>query len=313
MTAKTIAQRSSNLLGKIIHFPLTRMVLAALCVSLVVAGVQSLVVLLGKGLALKNSAPTAFLYYAIYVAVSVLAAGLAYEIYVRLLEKRPVTELAGAGAWREALTGVLLGMGLMATTVGILWLLGDYRVAGVNGVSVIVAALANDVAGAFFEEILFRAIVFRLVEEIIGSWWALLLSALLFGGLHLVDPHATAVGALAVGLEASILLCAAYLLTRRLWLVVGIHAGWDFMQGGIFGAGVNVAGEGTQGLLQGQLTGPTWLSGGALGVEASVIAVVLVLAVGVYLLLRASRQGRMMKAEWNKTNRLPWMRSGGPV
>jgi len=298
MTAQPITHRPTKLFRKVIDFPLTRMLLALLFVSLIVAGVQSLIVLLGTTFALKSSVPTACLYYGLYVAVTLLAAALAYQIYVRLLEKRPVTELAFTGAWRETGIGVLIGIGLMTMTVGLLWLLGDYRSAGLNDGMVMVAALANDVAGAFVEEILLRAIIFRLVEEMVGTGWALLLSALLFGGLHLFDAQATWVGALAVGLEASILLCAAYLLTRRLWLAIGIHAGWDFMQSGIFGAGVNVAGEGAKGLLQGQLTGPAWLSGGALGSEASAVAVVLVLVVGIYLLMRVKARGGMVKPAW---------------
>lgn len=298
MTAQPITHRPTKLFRKVIDFPLTRMLLALLFVSLIVAGVQSLIVLLGTTFVLKSSVPTAFLYYGLYVAVTLLAAALAYQSYVRLLEKRPVTELAFTGAWRETGIGVLIGIGLMTMTVGLLWLLGDYRSAGLNDGMVIVAALANDVAGAFVEEILLRAIIFRLVEEMVGTGWALLLSALLFGGLHLFDAQATWVGALAVGLEASILLCAAYLLTRRLWLAIGIHAGWDFMQSGIFGAGVNVAGEGAKGLLQGQLTGPAWWSGGALGSEASAVAVVLVLVVGIYLLMRVKARGGMVKPAW---------------
>src|SRR4029450_12983259 len=139
---------------------------------------------------------------------------------------------------------------------------------------------------------------FRIVEEVVGSWWALWLSALLFGAIHLLSPQATLISALAVVVEASFRLGPAYMLSRRLWLAVGIHTGWDFVQVGIFGAGVTVAGESTPGLLQGQLSGPTFLSGGALGVEASVVALVLALAVGAFLLVQARQRGHIIKPNW---------------
>lgn len=268
----------------ILTFPLTRMVLAALAVGLVVASVQAGVVGLGAALALKSQTTTALLYYLLYTVAGVGTALLTYRFYVQLIEVRPVDELASNQAWWEGVTGFLIGGGLMAITVGILWLLGAYGVLGVNGALVLPAALANDLTGAVVEELLLRAILFRILVEWIGVRWALLLSALLFAGLHFLNPAATHFSAVVVGGGATLLLSAAYLSTRRIWLAVGIHAGWDFAQGGLFGAGATLAGEVTQGWLQSQNSGPTWLSGGALGVEASIVALLLTVSAGVYLL-----------------------------
>jgi hypothetical protein len=60
-----------------------------------------------------------------------------------------------------------------------------------------------------------------------------------------------------VGIEGGVLLSAAYVLTRRLWLAIGIHFGWDFSQDAIFGVG-----KGAKGLVVGELSGPALLSGG---------------------------------------------------
>lgn len=274
----------------LITFPFMRMVLAALAVGLVVASIQAGVVGLGAALALKSHTATAILYYLLYTVTGAGAALLTYRYYVRLIEARPVNELASNHAWREGGAGFLIGGGLMALTVGVLWLLGAYQVLGINNALVLPAALANDLTGAVVEELLLRAILFRILAEWIGVRWALLLSALLFAGLHLLNPAATLFSAVAVGGGATLLLCAAYLSTRRVWLAVGIHAGWDFAQGGLFGVGTTVAGEVTQGWLQSQTGGPAWLTGGALGVEASVVALLLTMIVGVYLLRARSGQ-----------------------
>ena len=84
------------------------------------------------------------------------------------------------------------------------------------------------------EELLFRGILFRWLEEFGGSWLALLLTSALFGAAHLGNPNATAFSAFCIAVEAGVLLGAAYMLTRSLWLPMGLHAAWNFTQGEIF-------------------------------------------------------------------------------
>jgi hypothetical protein len=70
----------------------------------------------------------------------------------------------------------------------------------------------------------------------------------------------------ALALEAGVMLGAAYLVTRRLWLAIGIHGAWNFTQAGIFS--VPTSGIAMNGVFVGALGGPAWLSGGAFGAEA---------------------------------------------
>ena len=106
----------------------------------------------------------------------------------------------------------------------------------------------------------------------LGTWLALLISALVFGLLHLANPNATLMAGLAIALEAGLMLAAAYLLTGRLWLSMGIHFAWNFTQGGIFGAAVS--GQTSSGIFSSVLQGPALLTGGDFGAEASVVAMV---------------------------------------
>ena len=228
------------------------------------------------------------LYYLLYVIVSVVVACLAYVAYVRVVERRAVSELSREGAVRELGVGVAIGAGLVIIVIATLWVLGYYVVAGTNAGTVLLVAFANDASGAVVEEILLRAIVFRISEEALGTWLALLISAVLFGLLHIGEP-----GAIPVALAAGVLLSCAYMLTRRLWLPIGLHFAWDFTQDGVFGVAA-----GAKGLLQAGLTGPSFLSGGEIGIEASILALAVVLIADVYLLLRASRQGRVVKPPW---------------
>ena len=273
--------------------PLGRIVLAAVLVVGAVAAAQVVVKLLKGVLSLGGALPA--LYYLVYLLTSVLVAYFVYRAYVRLVEKRPVSELSGAGAPGELGIGAAVGFGLVAVVVGTFWILGYYRIASANALGVVFVSLANDGAGAFVEEVVLRGIVFRITEERLGTWVALAICVVLFALLHLASPNATLTSTVVVGVEGGVLLSAAYVLTRRLWLPIGIHFGWDFSQDAIFGVG-----KGVKGLMDGELGGPVWLSGGSAGIEGSVVALLLCVVVGAYLLLRAGRRGNLLAPSWKR-------------
>jgi len=222
------------------------------------------------------------------------AALFGYRAFVLWIEQRRVTELAPARLGREALQGCALGAGLMVLTVGLLALLGSFHLDGFGSPRDALLPLIASVAAGVIEELALRGVVFRLVEEALGTWWSLAISALLFGALHLGNPHATLASAAAIALEAGVLLAAAYLLQRRLWLPMGIHAAWNFFQGGVFG--IPVSGGASPGLLRSHLSGPAWLSGGGFGAEATVVALLVCLAAGLVMLRRAWSRGQFIAA-----------------
>jgi membrane protease YdiL (CAAX protease family) len=149
---------------------------------------------------------------------------------------------------------------------------------------------------AFMEEILFRGILFRWIEEFAGSWAALAITSALFGLAHILNPNATWFSSLAIAVEAGLLLGGAYMLTRSLWLPIGLHAAWNFTQGEIFG--VPVSGGAVHGLLKSRLTGPALLSGGGFGLEASLIALVIATAAGICFIWLAVRRGEVIGPSW---------------
>jgi hypothetical protein len=231
-------------------------------------------------------------------AAVALTAILTYVGFVRLVEKRTVTELSTAGAILELGKGALLGGLLFTATIGLISLFGFYHVSGFNPWTVLLPALSLSIVSGVFEEVLVRGVLFRIMEEGLGTWLALAISALLFGLMHISNPNATLWSALAIAIEAGIMLAAAFIFTRRLWLAIGIHFAWNFVQGGIFG--VAVSGNGVQGLLQSTLDGPPLLSGGAFGAEASIFAVMVCLAAGIYLTWAAWKKGNFIQPFWTK-------------
>lgn len=275
---------------RILQFPVTRVVLAFICVIVAVRVARLAVQLLPA----QESIPIILLSTGVVVVVAYLS----YYAFVRVVEKRPVAELAASGAVGELTVGILVGALLFTATIGILWALGYYRVSGTNDWTIIVPILGAAVTTGVYEEILFRGILFRVIEESLGTWLALMMAAFFFGFSHLFNPNATVVAAIAIALEAGILLSAAYVLTRRLWLAIGIHIAWNLVQGGIFS--VAVSGYERQGLLQATLSGPNILSGGEFGAEASVFAVAVCLAAGFCFVWRALRRGNFVKPFWKR-------------
>jgi membrane protease YdiL (CAAX protease family) len=230
--------------------------------------------------------------------VGMAATVLVYRGFVRWIEKRPVTELGTKGAALETTGGVLLGAAMFGATVGILALLGCFRVLGLDSWEALPTALVASAVSAVVEEIIFRGIIFRITEESLGTWIALVISALLFGAVHMLNPNASLQGGIAIVLEAGIFLAAAFLTTRRLWFVMGAHFGWNFTEGGIFGAAVS--GNTTHGLFAGAANGPAYLSGGIFGVEASVVAIAVSVVVSIFLLRKAKAEGKFVTPFWRR-------------
>jgi len=171
--------------------------------------------------------------------------------------------------------GILGGATLFVLVYLLLWVAGAVSFDGFNGFGGLGHALAIAVASAVGEEIVFRGVLFRRFETALGTAIALIVSAALFALLHAGNPGASWISTLAIALEAGVLLGVAYAATRSLWLPIGVHFGWNFTEGGIFGAAVS--GGQYQGLIAAPLWGPPWLTGGAFGPEASLPALTVAL------------------------------------
>jgi membrane protease YdiL (CAAX protease family) len=223
---------------------------------------------------------------------------IAYRFYTNHVEKRPALEFSSDGFAGELGRGVLYGGGLMTAVVVLLLIFGFYRIGGFNSPLILVNGLFLFGMGSFIEELIFRLIIFKLVEEFFGSWVAIAAISLLFGVAHLTNPGANIYSAVAIFFEAGLLLSAAFMYTRRIWLIWGIHFGWNFFQSGIYG--IPSSGITFNGLIAPDVTGPAWLTGGAFGVEMSVAAVILGLLLGIYFLKKAISRGQIVKPSWQR-------------
>jgi hypothetical protein len=224
---------------------------------------------------------------------ALLLATILLSIYVglvRSLERRRTRELEPRIL--HVIAGIFLGLALFSSVFGLLHLIGVAQWRGVSAAGFdVIPMLAVAIIAAVGEELAFRGALFRILEESFGTGTALALSAALFGLLHALNSGATVVSTVAIALEAGVLLAAAYTLTRNLWLPIGLHFGWNFTEGGIFGASVS-GGSAPHGIFSVSLSGPRLLTGGKFGPEASVVAIAVCLAIAIVLLAFAVRNGR---------------------
>ena len=225
---------------------------------------------------------------------------IAYLMLVKLIERRPLTELAPRKLIPHGLLGLVAGTALFSAIVGMLWLLGSYHLTGFNPHADWLPALLMVGLGAGIgEEIMFRGALFRIVEEGLGTWAALIVSALVFGFVHASNPGATLWSSTAIAIEAGLLFGIIYHLTRSLPICMGLHAAWNFCQGTVYG--IPVSGLPADGWLVSTRTGPDWLSGGVFGAEASVVALTTCSLLTLVLLIVALRRGSIVPCG-------PWQR-----
>ena len=179
-------------------------------------------------------------------------------------------------ALRDSAAGLLLGALMMSSCVGITLAAGFARIGAFQPPLATVALLV--LANTITQEVLVRGYIQRTIERQFSRVTSIVCSSILFALLHgpaLNSPLA----ALNIFL-AGVLLGTAFAVTRNLWLPIAIHFGWNFSEGPLFG--LTVSGRGS--LAQSRmitLHGPEIFTGGAFGIEAGIVAT-LVIAIAIY-------------------------------
>jgi len=293
--------RSQDLLSKanptsrrqrILQFPLSRLVLAVL--FLIPAAVfRNMAHHFGR----QYLSDSTFDWMADgFLVLSSLLLIASYQLYTRVIERRPAHEFSTTQAAPEFGIGVLVGALPIIIIVGVIHLFNGYAIESLNGASSLVHMGRTFMWSGLLEEILFKLIVFRLLEEWLGSFRAVVIAAILFGLNHVFNPGATIWTTFCLTL-LSLPELAAFLATRRIWLAWGSHFSWNFFQTAVFGMATSgVSGHST--LIVPSITGPDWLTGGSFGLEATLLGVALPM-VAVWLLWRvALRRGQIVQPSW---------------
>jgi hypothetical protein len=163
-----------------------------------------------------------------------------YGSYTRAMERRSATELSLFRMGPELGIGFLLGFALMTACFLIGMALGLYRIEGIDRWQNLLSGVtAGTVTTPFGEELQFRGVVFRLLEEVFGGWVALVLSSLWFGYVHSGNEGETLAGLAAIAIVYGPMLAAPFMLTRRLWMGTGLHLAWNYTMGKVYSGSVS--------------------------------------------------------------------------
>ena len=231
--------------------------------------------------------------------VASVAVIIAYKLLYRKIENREVSEISSKGIVKNLMLGTLIGVILQSLTMLVIYLYNGFQVLAVNPLSFIIIPLTVAFTVAIFEEILIRGIIFRIVEEKLGSYVSLVLSAIIFGALHLMNQESSFISAACVAVEGGLLLGAAYIFARNLWLPIAIHFAWNFMQSGIFGA-ITSGNEKTNSLFTTKITGPTLITGGAFGPEGTIQAIIFCLLATIIFMYLNVKRNKLIKPYWER-------------
>ena len=283
-----------NIGQKILHFPLTKIIIGLLFCGVIVSAGQLLV---GKLLHLsvldkdiKN------LILGLVVAILTIVS---YTYLFKFYERRVIKEFSKNVLFKSLTIGIFLGVLLQSLTILVIYLKGGYSIISINPILFLVPPLTMAFTSAIFEETLMRGIIFRITEEKLGSYFALIISAVLFGAMHLVNPNSSLTAAIGIAIQAGLLLASAYIYSRNLWFPIAIHFAWNFTQSAIFGA--KVSGNAiSKTLITSKIEGAEWFTGGQFGPEGSIQATVFCFIVTIILLTLSHKEGKIIKPYWKK-------------
>jgi uncharacterized protein len=194
-----------------------------------------------------------------------------------------------AGWKREFGLGAALGWGMLVASILPMVMTGGLIVTfwlvprqfGILCIDLLLLAVAS-----LAEEVAFRGYPFQRLMDATGPTMATLLFSVVFAGLHIFNPAASR-ASFAITVFCSWLLSIAYLRTRALWVCWGWHFAWNASMCLVFGLPVSGITEFSP-VIQSNTVGPSWMTGGDYGPEASVVTAV-VLLIGSFIVYRATR------------------------
>ena len=277
-----------NIFHKIIFFFLTKIIIAIAAVAGVVILIESAIRPLLEKIKISDEL--------INGIIGISEAATAVFIYIFLFsfyEKRKITELSFSTFGNSANLGFFTGFLLQSLFVFVIFIAGGYSITQVNPFSDMIPALTMALTAGFVAEVIIIGIVFRIIEKQFGTAVSLAIMILLFIIAHSGVKDGNIVSVLSTSINAGLLLPAAYVFSRNLWLPIFLHFSWDFTEPGIYGA-INPGISITKSLFNSKISGPRLITGGPLGPQNSIQALIICLIMGTIFLWLAKRKNNLI-------------------
>lgn len=274
-------------LQRVISFPITRIILGiAICFAALLS-VQNLISkpIFHTIISDKPIADTIINYISVAVLLST------YYFLFRYYEKRDIPELSRKHIFKELFGGFGLGFAILSLVIGILFALGYYKITSFEGFSYLLAPFSFLVVAALMEEIFFRTILYRILEEWKGTYIALAAISVLFELPHIFNNNVTFLSVV-LGLLFGFAHGIMYTYTKRIWLPFAFHLGWNFAQP-FYGS--NLSGlQDVGSIFQATFTGPELLTGTIYGIEDSIFTILFLLVVCMVFLYLSIKEKKII-------------------
>ncbi|SNS81487.1 hypothetical protein SAMN05421770_102430 [Granulicella rosea] len=201
-----------------------------------------------------------------------------YALLVRRFEARNAWELhIGSNLLPELALGFLFGGIFITAMWSVLCGLHLYKAHRGLWTQWFSDFVFDSYISAVVEELAFRAVLLRIFARLWGVRTAVLLSSLLFGLAHI--SHGSWLGVIGIAVNGGITMALLYVITGRLWMSIGMHLGYDFVETSVLGVASN------HGLLLSETmsNAPAWLTGGSFGPDAAAPAMILGVMINIWL------------------------------
>ena len=275
-------------LKRVIDFPLMKIILGIGICLLILIGFQNFI---SKPFFyfLIDSKPIADTFIN-YTSVAVLL--LTYYYLFGLYEKRQINELSRKGIVKVLSGGFLLGFSILSFVILVLYLLGYYKIIQFSGFSYFLAPFSFLVIAALIEEILFRAILYRILENWLGTYIVLVIVSIMFELPHVFNDNVTLLSVV-LGLLFGFAHGIMYTYTKRVWLPFAFHLGWNFAQP-FYDS--NLSGlEDVGSVFKAEFNGPELITGSIYGIEDSILSISLLFIVCLVFLRLAIKHNKIVK------------------
>lgn len=272
---------------RVLYFPITKIIIGiGVCFSLLV-GVQNFVskpILYSLTGDERIAAP-------IIHCISIIVLLVSYYCLFRLYDKRKIAELSIKYVAKEMPGGLLVGFLTISISILCLYLSGYYQVLSITTAHYSIRLFTVLIAAALIEELFIRGLIVRELENWAGTNIAIVIG-MLVETQHIFNANAN-LFSLFVDLVWGFTMAMMFVYTKRIWLSFFFHLGWNFAQP-FYGS--NLTGLNDMGsIIQSKFIGPELLTGGAVGIENSIITVSFLLFIGILLYYLAKREGKIVK------------------
>jgi uncharacterized protein len=279
-----------NLIAKrVLHFPITKIITGiSVCFSLFVV-IQNFV--------LKpffySIIPDKSIADPIIIFLSVIVLLVSYYCLFRFYDKRKITELSIKYLPKEMFGGFLFGFLTISLSIFILYLSGHYQAFSITTTHYTARMLTVLLFAGIVEDLFHRGLIVRVIEDWLGTHVAIVI-AMLVELQHIFNPNSNLFsffGDLIWGFTMAMM----FIYTKRIWLPYFFHIGWNFAQP-FYGS--NLTGTNDMGsIIQSKFNGPELLTGGAFGIENSIITLSFLLFIGITLYYLAKKEGKIVKGK----------------